>query len=74
MKELVFVASSSPSGGGHDSGLEKPLPEDRVCLCVRISFAERGCQRFTDEIQPPPGVTRPFDLKKETEDLLPGVT
>lgn len=44
-------------GGGHDTGLEEPLPEDRVCLCVRIScLAERGCQRFTDEIQPPPGV------------------
>lgn len=51
-------------------GLEKPLPDDRVCLCVRIScFAERGCQRFTDEIQPPPGVlTRDAAFRFEKRD------
>lgn len=59
-----------PIGGGHDTGLEKPLPEDRVCLCVRIScFAERGCQRFSAEIQPPPGVlTRDAAFRFEKRD------
>lgn len=63
LRELLFAASAGPSGrvwgarvmsGG---GLEKPLPEDRVRLCVRIScLAERACQRFTDEIRASPGV------------------
>lgn len=69
-KELGFVASSRPSGGGHGTGLDKPLPEDRVCLCVRIScFAERGRQRFTAEIQPLPGVlTRDAAFRFEKRD------
>lgn len=55
---------------GHVGGLEKPLPEDRVRLCVRIScLAERACQRFTDEIRPSPGVlTRDAAVRFEKGD------